>query len=280
MRFPQRFSKAVLAAAVLSASMISGAAAAIVPPASTGASPVADRPSRIPEGEPTCGAAQAWVQANKERLPTDYDSIVEHSMVYRRAIFAALPAESKAQFWRNHLRQYRQDRPELSTGQHAVLDHALSLLDREDLYAAPTPGADVSRELDSLKNAAVREFGRDEARSIVATLGPPEQVSPAAEPADEKKPLCTCSIRDDWCTGGTSCRNTGQYECDAQPGCGTLGAYTCTGQCGYNLSAGIDRQHAIAIRGDGFSSGSTLPAQESADPPLARAAANVGHSVI
>lgn len=122
----------------------------------------------------TCGndEVQAWIEANRDQLPHRFDDVVSHSMPYRLAICAELPPRERGQLWLEHLARYRTSHTDLTGPQLRVLDHAEDVVGRESTFAHTRTTSDP--ELDQLKDAAIAAFGRDEARNLIATLGPPE----------------------------------------------------------------------------------------------------------
>ncbi|WP_419992939.1 bacteriocin fulvocin C-related protein [Streptomyces boninensis] len=73
----------------------------------------------------------------------------------------------------SHLRTYRDAHPDL---------------------AAERMTRDVHRRLERLREDAIAAYGLDEARALLATLGPPQR---AASPLAG----CQCSCASDWCSG-------------------------------------------------------------------------------
>ena len=165
----------------------------------------------------------AWVEANKDRLPHGYDDLAAHSLPYRKAIFSALAPEARTGLWVEHLNRYRAAHPGLSDIQAEVIDRAVALVSRmgESAYRP-------AEELQAVENAAMNAFGRDEARTLLATLGPG---SAPGESAAATTPDCDCANYSDWCGSGTGCTNYPRPCIESSSGCGTLWTWECNGIC-------------------------------------------------
>jgi hypothetical protein len=182
--------------------------------------------SSIPADE-SCGPGHAWVEANSDRLPAEYDEFVLYSMAYRRAIFSELTPEQKSRLWREHFDRYLASHPHLTAEQVEAIQQAIALASPAT-YAAQAGGEEGAGEaFNQLKRDVVAAFGKDESRLLFATLGPVE--SRYADSNTMAVIWCNCSIYDDWCWG--SCIKTSPSSCVIKPGCGFLGFSTCNGQC-------------------------------------------------
>jgi hypothetical protein len=119
---------------------------------------------------------RAWVLANKHRLPQTYAEFSDFTLTYRRAIYQELTPETRAQLWTDHLARYLEVHPDLSPEQQRIIADAQEVIGRPDPRepGRPMPPALHSR-LDDMRRRAVEAFGRDEARDLLATLGPPER---------------------------------------------------------------------------------------------------------
>lgn len=165
----------------------------------------------------------AWVEANKNRLPRDYDGLTAHPVPYRKAIFSALAPEVRTQLWTEHLDRYRAAHPGLADGQTEVIDRAVALVSRmgESAYRP-------AEELQALASAAMNAFGRDEARLLLATLGPESAPDESAAAATTD---CDCANFSDWCGSGTGCTNYPRPCVESSSGCGTFWTWECNGIC-------------------------------------------------
>ncbi|AGC46583.1 hypothetical protein MYSTI_05303 [Myxococcus stipitatus DSM 14675] len=173
--------------------------------------------------EDSCSAAQeqiqAWLDANKETLPTTLDDISRYPMEYRRAIQGALSPQQRVALWREHLRRYIASHPQLNARQLAALDLAMATLTPELYTPVDTP--ELLRAQAAMRDA----FDPKEARLIVSTLGPPD----ASSAEESAAPICQCNRSDAWC-GDFSCR---AYSCrSTTSGCGWFNRKACNGLCG------------------------------------------------
>jgi hypothetical protein len=105
--------------------------------------------------------------------------------------------------------------PRCSAEQEAVLARGL--------YLARTGFASLT-EADT--KDIIDAFGKAEARTIFATLGP------ASTLAISQNVWCDCSTQNSYCSvrnNNSSCSN--QYDCTQKGGCGTYLQYICDGMC-------------------------------------------------
>jgi len=194
--------------------------------------------SASPAQEPGCRQIDQWVKEHKATLPGNYDEFVASPSLYRRAIFAALPADVQGKLWIAQLEKYRADHPELNADQLSVVQDALDLLVSPDFFAI-RPGtvlwkARVSRPLSELRKSAEAAFGRDAAQAVFGQLGgTPEgafELTRAGGLPVKATPPCNCSQVSDYCGSGTFCA---AITCVRQTGCGTLWRYACDGLCAF-----------------------------------------------
>jgi uncharacterized membrane protein len=134
--------------------------------------------AEAPEGispEDDSEKVQAWIAANRTRLPSAYDDVIRFPSQYRKAIFVAQTPEVKSSLFRTQLTRYRQQHPSLSTEQRTVLARATEMVTPE-LFAtrssSPERFRDADAQLRELTEQAIAVFGFDEARSIFVDLGP------------------------------------------------------------------------------------------------------------
>jgi hypothetical protein len=169
----------------------------------------------------TAAKARDWVAANRDRLPQRYDQLAALPLEYRRAVFAESSTQVRARLWLDHLDHYLATHPDLETAQTKILDRAHALVPKVFAGGREATSAERAR----LKKDAIARFGFEEARAILATLGPSERRSPAA-PRD-----CECSWADSWCTPLLACTNypiTCEYS---DSGCGDFWIWPCDGVC-------------------------------------------------
>ncbi|GIH95959.1 bacteriocin fulvocin C-related protein [Planobispora siamensis] len=105
------------------------------------------------------------------RLPETYDEFIAHPMARRRSIYARLSSRTRSRLWLEQLSRYRATHTELTAEQRRILDDVEVIIRDEETFA---PGSPPGPELDRIGRAAVTAFGGDEARRLLATLGPEE----------------------------------------------------------------------------------------------------------
>lgn len=170
-----------------------------------------------------CATIHAWVEANRAKLPVDYEAFTRYPIAYRRAIFDALPAEAKGELWRQHFRAYASTHP-LSDRQAAAIARLSE--QASGAFAGGTGGRGDAR----LRAEDREPFSPEEMANLVAHLGP-EDASDAQTPAsgDAVNGACECSKTDDWCTWGMTCKNSNCAPTNS--GCGTFWRQKCDGLC-------------------------------------------------
>ncbi|MEV4045372.1 bacteriocin fulvocin C-related protein [Streptomyces sp. NPDC049744] len=178
---------------------------------------------------------EAWLERNKHNLPTRYAEVTTYTVPYRRAIYTASTPETRSNLWREHLTTYRSSHPALTTTQRNAIDEAITTLTATTLFSQkPEPGNTTDRSLQKLKKTVIKAFGEQEAKALIAHLGPTDEQTTAA-------PNCGCAVADSWCGGTCSpcCHdqlgcNCGAYNCCCHlmsSGCGSLWEYICDGVC-------------------------------------------------
>lgn len=174
----------------------------------------------LASGSRSADATRRWVKANKGRLPTRYDDVVTYPMAYRRAIFQELEPAVRRQLWLEHFDRYRASHPELSAEQSAVIDRAAAVMDK-----VFTTSGDHRAAVEGMKRDAIKAYGNAEARTLIATLGPPEKAADV--------PNCSCASFDDWCGNGQYCNDDAiSGGCNRSDfGCGAGWIYPCDGIC-------------------------------------------------
>ena len=112
----------------------------------------------------------AWVAAHRDTLPRTLSELARYPMAYRRAIHGALASEERVALWREHLVSFLGPDSRLSLDQRAVLREAI-----DDLPALMSDDrAEARSRARALEERMLGVFSRDEARPIIATLGPDE----------------------------------------------------------------------------------------------------------
>ncbi|MBY8885327.1 bacteriocin fulvocin C-related protein [Streptomyces sp. PTM05] len=174
--------------------------------------------------EQRCATAAAWAARNKDHLPQRYDDIITYPMAYRRAVYAQLPTNARAQCWTEHLER---NRPRDVTGdQRAVLDSAKAMLSTPAVLAIPRTPA-VSARLEAFHRKALAAFGPAKAGALFATLGPADRTEGTVSP-DE---TCTCTTESNWCDNWNPCSFKYDNCTVTNGGCGSYWLYDCDGIC-------------------------------------------------
>lgn len=169
----------------------------------------------LQEGPQYPDAAAAWVDANSGRLPSNYGTFSEYSLLYRRAIYPKLDAETRAQLWTDHWEFYRLKHPELTTVQNEVLD----------ILTKHMNGPAEEREKTDFSTLAESAFDLEQRRLLLSVLRIDDQHEFEGHEDEtlqrrQSGPICTCSSANDWCSGSTKCVWGG---CVLQSnGCGTI----------------------------------------------------------
>jgi len=175
--------------------------------------------SGAPAGDPPeCVVAARWVRAHRGELPTTLREISRYSILYRRAIYDALPPATRQALWREQMEGFlRPDQP-FTPAQRAAIRESMALLPA--LTTAHPDRATGDRLRDHLKTL----FDPPTYRRVFGTLGP--QPAPDRQAA-AKRPLCDCESDYD-CGGYGSCS---YVICSFTSGCGPYWGYICTGVC-------------------------------------------------
>ncbi|MBG0816090.1 bacteriocin fulvocin C-related protein [Planomonospora sp. ID82291] len=183
--------------------------------------------------------ADRWVQENRANLPRTYNAFSAYSLEYRRAIFAELSPEECSTLWTAHVKEYRDAHPGMTPEQNKVIEFAVELFGDATTFTVPVAEG-TYQKVQSLGESAIASFGKDEARALVANLGPqPVRTKPASVRPDglALDSACTCKVSDDWCGQYERCRG-GAYGCGQHRGCGTGWIFICDGMCCANTTAG------------------------------------------
>lgn len=169
---------------------------------------------------PECVLAERWVQANADRLPTTMAEMSRFSMTYRRVIQNALPRETRAALWREHMESFLAPESGLNDAQRAAVREVIARLP-----ALHAEGADPA-ERRALAKRMKTIFPRELGAQIFNRLGAP----PADATSAAARPLCDCSFDDsfDECSGGTCTTNLCSFT---NWGCGISGSDGCYGVC-------------------------------------------------
>lgn len=198
----------------------------------------------FPEPAQELDHVSAWVKTNLHNLPRDYDGFAAYDISYRRAIHEALAPSDRSRLWTEHLKRVGGAHINMSTEQASVFDRAMALAADERNFTMAGRRARHA-VLDELRVDAIAAFGLDDARTLLATLGPglptahsgPSNTYLSAS-VNVARPCydCECSPASNYC-GSECCANNTCYSrmryCTCTSGgCGTFYSYGCGGYCG------------------------------------------------
>ncbi|SDH59621.1 hypothetical protein SAMN05421505_118130 [Sinosporangium album] len=104
------------------------------------------------------------------RLPENYAEFNTHTMSCRRRIFGELGPDTQSRLWSEHFIHYRAAHPNLSPQQEQVMAAVEAILANEAIFRVPP--TELQDDHERLQREAIEAFGFDEARALIATLGP------------------------------------------------------------------------------------------------------------
>jgi hypothetical protein len=142
-------------------------------------------------GENHCERMQGWIAQHRGSLPSTYDDILRFPAECRKLLFNEQPPAVQSALWRTQLTRYREQHPALTAEQSAVLGRAIELLS-PSVFAVPTGAPERSRadrQLRDLEQQAIKAFGVEETRALLAQLGPASPASLRAQfgPVDRQQ---------------------------------------------------------------------------------------------
>ena len=175
-----------------------------------------------------CEVVHEWVKANTANLPRTYEDLSRFSMPYRRAIFAELVPEEKADLWRHHLNSYLEQHSEqLNYTQRDLIGRAIDLTEAEFFRHRTRTRAEV---FNNFIEEAKRAFNRESVLQIFGQLGPEAGDLPVSEKGQTKTHVeCVCYTGSDFCGQDFLCTRT---ECrTSSRGCGWWWSEPCNGEC-------------------------------------------------
>jgi hypothetical protein len=122
----------------------------------------------ILDSRAACVQAEEWVRAHSGDLPTLYDQLASYPMSHRRAIFANLAPEARADLWREQLSRFQAER-DLTLEQQEFVERCKRDVVTADNYRRGGPPKDV---LKTMSDRIVALFAEYEDRRIFVQLGP------------------------------------------------------------------------------------------------------------
>lgn len=122
-----------------------------------------------------------WIEANRAKLPTDYDGLGRLPKVYRLAVFRSLPPATQSALFREQYARYALAHPDMTAAQRAVLERATVLM-TPDVYALPQESPAWAERVGApqkeLERQARAAFRHDEIGRIFASIGPEDAPTP------------------------------------------------------------------------------------------------------
>jgi hypothetical protein len=188
-------------------------------------------------------AVREWVQSlSADDLLAAGDAIRSYPVLYRKEIMRASSPTRRAEIWRNHIQEYLDTNPNVSSDAVPVLKAAIQLITPE-LFS---PTGDKQRKATALiADQLSAILGKSEAEYLFYRLGPRDEQISSIEPiamrltnyvrgmmvALASAEDCDCST--EWgCEYGGSCRTSVACNVDSDwPACGWLWNEDCNGLC-------------------------------------------------
>ena len=137
--------------------------------------------STIAIGDNSAEQIMGWVEANRTKLPTDYDELGRLPMPYRRVVFGLLPPATRSALFQTQFERYATEHPDMNAEQRAALQKGRELFTPE-LYAAPPESPDRQAPerapLAAFQQQAFAAFGRELTIQLFATIGPEDPANP------------------------------------------------------------------------------------------------------
>lgn len=168
-----------------------------------------------------CVAAAAWLEENRDNLPTTYDEVSTFSPFYRKVILANLPTTTRVAMWHEHLSRFVESN-ELTAAQKDFV--------REVDYRLEWHLSEARTDEEHYEAAreARAVLGEELARQAFFVLGPTDENALVGE-------ACSCHISNEQivaeCPNGYACAVDGD-SCDLiEDRCGFLGTQDCSGEC-------------------------------------------------
>jgi len=205
---------------------------------------------------PECVVAAAWVAAHMRDLPTTEAGLSGFSMIYRRAIFRALPVEVQRELWREHLTSFLESESPLTATQRAMVREAVAGLD--GFFDPTVDRADRQQAADAFMQRVSSAFPNALRVAVFSRLGPePQQTRTLAVMLDRtaRAPsylnarqltraltpaisavssadaiVCECNVSYQDCPG-EECFDGPEMCSQTEEGCGPMWLAACDGTC-------------------------------------------------
>lgn len=180
----------------------------------------------FPVEKPSCQALETWA-SQLEKLPADYESFSQLTLVQRKAVYNRLSSAERAALWHRHWREALQQ-DGFTAEQKSLIAEAGRLVSADTLSALRSEEGQRYEEaraaVDAFGARAEKSFTKAAALALFYRLG-----TPAAAPAAGLAYYCYCNSGADDCEPG--------YLCDPSFcrirlfGCGLFYEETCDGEC-------------------------------------------------
>ncbi len=165
----------------------------------------------------------SWERKKAGSLPTALPEIAVLPIAFRRVAYQGMTAEQQSAAWTAHLKGFAVQVEGLGSTQRSAFTKARAFAKNPTNFRAPD-----RRAIDALSTEMTKAFGKEQAASMIAVLGPRE--NPGASGAAPAARACTCAVDSDYCTNSTNCYG-GLQGCTRTGGCGTFYTYECDGLC-------------------------------------------------
>lgn len=166
----------------------------------------------------------SWKRVKAGELPTTLAEIAVLPIAFRRVAYQEMTSEQQSASWTAHLDGFTSKIAELGGTQQLAFAKARAFA--KDPVNFETTDLSV---VDALSAEMVKAFGKEEAASLIAVLGPREKTSDGTVVARARG--CTCAVASDYCTNSTNCYQNLQGCIHSSKGCGSFYLYSCDGLC-------------------------------------------------
>lgn len=197
-------------------------------------------PALAADRRPECEQAVSWVAARQGHLPVTLNEIAAYPGIYRRAIFTALPHETRAALWQARIAQALQR--DITPMERAMLEEAKGFVTADLYKKTGSPQRERAAEWRTRYRAAftpahrklVTDLGDTDGdfRSVSSTL---VQLKQQWNGLGAAFALPTCDCNNGWpddCDSGLTCHYQGGPVCiSTLDGCGPFGWDQCNGYC-------------------------------------------------
>lgn len=166
---------------------------------------------------------RSWERKNAGSLPTTLREIAVLPIAFRRVAYQEMTAPQRSAAWTAHLDGFAAQMGGSTGPQRSAFSKALAFAKDPANFRSPNLPA-----VDALAAEMTDAFGKEQAASMIAVLGPRE--NQATSDATAANRACTCAVDSDYCTNSTNCYG-GLQNCTRTGGCGTFYTYECDGLC-------------------------------------------------